>query len=196
MPRLAPTGATRQTALEPQARPNLGLHFVTAWPVSIVSTDPVRIRADVRPEGITGEDKGSGGLLVADVAPMSQSLAWPTVGVVPAAPLPDALEVWLQAARPCVMATVRPDDAPVTVACWYEYQPGSRVLLCTLDTARRLDHLQKNPRVALTTLGDDWYQHVSLLGRVVETRPDEGLADLDRLSIHYKGIPYPDRVPV
>src|SRR5579862_1840118 len=68
------------------------------------------------------------------------------------------------------MATVRPDHAPVTVACWYEYRSGGRVLLSMSDTARRLDHLRRNPNVALTILGDDWYQHVSLLGRVIETR--------------------------
>lgn len=103
--------------------------------------------------------------------------------------------MWLRAARPCVMATVRADDAPVTVACWYEYQPGSRVLLSMSDSARRLDHLRRNPRVELTILGDDWYQHVSVLGRVVNTRADEGLVDLDRLSMRYMGIPYPDRDP-
>jgi len=114
---------------------------------------------------------------------------------VPAAPIPVELEAWLQAARPCVMATVRPDHAPVTVACWYEYRSGGRVLLSMSDTARRLDHLRRNPNVALTILGDDWYQHVSLLGRVIETRADENLLDGDRLSMRYEGTPYPDRDP-
>jgi PPOX class probable F420-dependent enzyme len=92
------------------------------------------------------------------------------------------------------MATVRPDGTPVTVACWYEYRPGGRVLLSMSDTAQRLDHLRRDPRVALTILGEDWYQHVSLLGRVVETHVDEGLADLDRISMHYRGTPYPSRL--
>jgi general stress protein 26 len=91
------------------------------------------------------------------------------------------------------MATVLPDGAPVTVACWYEYQPGGHVLLSMADTARRLDHLRHNPNVAMTILGDDWYQHVSLLGRVIEIREDHELVDMDRLSMHYWGTPYPDR---
>jgi hypothetical protein len=111
----------------------------------------------------------------------------------PAVPIPEAFEVWLQAARPCVMATVRADHTPVTVACWYEYRPGGRVLLSMSDTARRLDHLRQNPSVALTILGDDWYQHASLLGRVIGIREDDGLVDIDRLSMHYWGTPYPDR---
>lgn len=103
--------------------------------------------------------------------------------------------MWLQAARPCVMATVRADGAPVTVACWYEYRSDGRVLLSMSDTARRLDHLHQNPGVALTILGDDWYQHLSLLGRVIEIHEDEGLVDVDRLSMRYSGTPYPDRDP-
>ncbi|MDO9497740.1 MAG: PPOX class F420-dependent oxidoreductase, partial [Nocardioides sp.] len=38
-----------------------------------------------------------------------------------------------------------------------------------------------------------WYTHVSLIGRVVEMRDDESLVDIDRLSTHYRGGPYPDR---
>ena len=34
---------------------------------------------------------------------------------------------------------------------------------------------------------------MSLIGRVEGLTPDEGLADIDRLSIHYGGNPYPDR---
>jgi hypothetical protein len=93
------------------------------------------------------------------------------------------------------MATVRADGAPVTVACWYEYLHDGRVLLSMSDRARRLDHLHGNPHVALTVLGDDWYHHVSLLGRVSETRTDDGLVDLDRLSMRYLGNPYADREP-
>jgi hypothetical protein len=47
--------------------------------------------------------------------------------------------------------------------------------------------------VALTVLGDNWYTHVSLQGRVVSLVDDEGLRDIDRLSRHYGGQPYPNR---
>jgi PPOX class probable F420-dependent enzyme len=90
------------------------------------------------------------------------------------------------------MATVRPDGAPVSVATWYLWD-GGRVLL-NLDAQRaRLGHLRADPRVSLTVLdGDSWYRHISLRGSVT-LRPDPDLADIDRLSGHYLGRPYPNR---
>ena len=38
-----------------------------------------------------------------------------------------------------------------------------------------------------------WYTHVSLVGQVEEMYDDEGLADIDRLSQHYRDQPYPVR---
>jgi hypothetical protein len=113
----------------------------------------------------------------------------------PTAPLPAHFERFLEAARPCVMATVRPDGAPVTLPCWYLYEGDGRVLLSSGRKAPRLESLRHNPRVALTILGDDWYTHLSLLGHVAEQHPDDGLVDLDRLSMHYLGTPYPEREP-
>jgi len=49
--------------------------------------------------------------------------------------------------------------------------------------------------VSLTvTARDDWYTHVTLIGRIVELRADEGLADIDLISAHYTGHAYPDQV--
>ena len=57
-----------------------------------------------------------------------------------------------------------------------------------------LDYLRADPRTTLTVLDDEsWYTHVSLIGRVVEFRPDTDLADIDRISRHYTGRPYPRR---
>jgi PPOX class probable F420-dependent enzyme len=108
-------------------------------------------------------------------------------------PVPDHIAQILEQPNPAVMATVRPDGAPVTVATWYLYDDGK--VLLNLDGARkRLDHLRADPRVSLTVLdGDSWYRHVSLRGSVTIT-PDADLAGIDRLSTHYTGNPYPDRV--
>ena len=68
------------------------------------------------------------------------------------------------------------------------------MLLNMDDTRVRLGHIRRDPRVSLTVLqAGNWYTHVSLVGRVTQLRPDEGLADIDRLSTHYGGRPYPDR---
>jgi PPOX class probable F420-dependent enzyme len=92
------------------------------------------------------------------------------------------------------MATLRSDGAPVSTATWYAWKDG-RVLV-NLDEGRvRLKHLRRDPRVTLTILaGDDWYTHVTLIGRVTEMHADEDLADIDHLARHYTGKPYPDRV--
>ncbi|GAA4722175.1 PPOX class probable F420-dependent enzyme [Promicromonospora umidemergens] len=108
-------------------------------------------------------------------------------------PVPENIAQILKQPNPAVMATVRPDGAPLSVATWYLYDDG-RVLFNLDGTRKRLDHLRADPRVSLTVLdGDSWYRHTSLRGRVTIT-PDEDLAGIDRLSTHYTGNPYPDRV--
>ncbi|MEU6394631.1 PPOX class F420-dependent oxidoreductase [Streptomyces sp. NPDC046939] len=109
-------------------------------------------------------------------------------------PLPPEAVEMLRRPHPAVMATVRSDGTPVTTPTWYLWEDG-RVLI-SLDEGRvRLKHLQRDPRVSLTVLdSDDWYTHVTLIGRVVEMRDDEGLSDIDRISTHYTGGPYPDQV--
>jgi PPOX class probable F420-dependent enzyme len=92
-----------------------------------------------------------------------------------------------------VVTTLRADGQPVSVATWYALD-GDRVLVNMDHTRKRLDHLRHDPRVSLTVLDkDDWYTHLSIVGRVVEMKDDEGLADIDRLSRHYGGRPYPNR---
>jgi PPOX class probable F420-dependent enzyme len=96
--------------------------------------------------------------------------------------------------NPCTIATLRPDGTPVSTPTWYLWEDG-RVLV-NMDEGRvRLKHLRHDPRVTLTVLdGDDWYSHVSVIGHVVGLRDDEGMTDIDRVSRHYTGGPYPDRV--
>ncbi len=99
----------------------------------------------------------------------------------------------LRRPNPAVMATLAADGRPVSVATWYLLEDDGRVLL-NLDAERaRLKHLQKDPRVALTVLGDDWYTHVSLQGRVGPITEDVGLQEIDKLSNHYLGARYSNR---
>jgi len=109
----------------------------------------------------------------------------------PRAPVPDELASFLAAPRPSVVAVLRADGSPVTAATWYEWQDGS-ILLPMLGSGRRLEHVRRDPRIALTVLGDSWYTQVSVLGRVVEIR-DDGFADVDRLSMSYFGVAYTPR---
>ena len=114
------------------------------------------------------------------------------------APLPEQTRELLAKPNPAVITSVRPDGQPVSVATWYLLDPstGSDRILVNMDEGRkRLDYLRQDPRVSLTALDEaSWYTHVSLQGRVVEWRDDPDLADIDRLSRHYNGRAYPDRV--
>ena len=110
----------------------------------------------------------------------------------PKPPLPEELEALLAGPHPAVMATLKRDGSPVSVATWYLYEDG-RVLVNLDDTRMRLKHLRNDPRVALTVLAENWYSHVSIQGRVVELTPDTELEDIDRIAQHYRGGPYPNR---
>ena len=112
----------------------------------------------------------------------------------PTLPFPDDVRELLEAPNPAVVATVRSDGQPVTVATWYLLEDDGRILL-GLDAGRaRLKHMHADPRVSLTVLdGEDWYTHVSLQGRVVSIVDDEGLRDIDRLCRHYMGDAYSNR---
>ena len=114
------------------------------------------------------------------------------------APLPDDVVDLLRRPNPSVVATLRQDGAPVTVPTWYLLEtegPRAGPVLVNMDDTRvRLGHLRRDPRLSLSVLdAESWYTHVTLIGEVVEIRPDEGLVDIDRLSQHYAGRAYPDR---
>ncbi len=111
----------------------------------------------------------------------------------PKPPLPDDVRELLAKPNPAVIATVRPDGHPVSVATWYLLD-GDRILVNMDEGRKRLDHLEADRRVSLTALDEaGWYTHVSVQGRVVELADDEGLGDIDRLSRHYSGRDYHNR---
>ncbi len=112
----------------------------------------------------------------------------------PELPFPDQVRELLRKPNPAVVATLRADGQPVSVATWYLLEDDDRVLLNMDHTRVRVKHLRADPRVSLTVLDESgWYTHVSLAGRVVEWADDEGLADIDRLSRHYRDQDYPKR---
>jgi PPOX class probable F420-dependent enzyme len=111
---------------------------------------------------------------------------------VPPVPVPPDVDAFLSAPNPAVVATIRPDGTPHTAATWYDWEDG-RVLLNMDESRLRLGYLRANPAVSLTVLGDDWYRHVTLFGKVVSIEEDEGLRDIDRLALRYSPNPYRNR---
>ena len=111
----------------------------------------------------------------------------------PPAPIPAEVDAFLRQPNNCVMATLRPDGSPHTVATWYDWD--GETLLVNLDEPRkRLEWMRADGRVALTMIDPgDFYRHISIMGRVVDISPDTDRADIDRLSRRYVGMPYPRR---
>ncbi len=114
------------------------------------------------------------------------------------ASLPDGVVDLLRRPNPSVVATLRQDGTPVTAPTWYLLEtdgPRAGTVLVNMDDTRvRLGHLRRDPRISISVLdADSWYTHVTMIGEVVELRPDEGLVDIDRLSHHYLGHEYRDR---
>jgi PPOX class probable F420-dependent enzyme len=108
----------------------------------------------------------------------------------PSTPVPAEVEAFLRRPNPAVVATLRRDGSPHTVATWYDWE-DDRALLNMDESRLRLRFMRRDPRVALTVLSDEaWYHHVSLLGRVVSLEDDTDLRDIDRLALRYTGRPF------
>jgi PPOX class probable F420-dependent enzyme len=112
----------------------------------------------------------------------------------PKPPMPAETFELFRKPNPAVIAVQTPEGQPVSVATWYLVEDDGRVLVNMDGERARVAWMRAEPRVALTALKDgEWYTHVSIRGRVVEWRDDVGLVDIDRLSTHYGGKPYPTR---
>jgi PPOX class probable F420-dependent enzyme len=111
----------------------------------------------------------------------------------PEPPLPPELDEFLSQPNPSVIGTLRPDGSPHTAATWYLWENG-RVLVNMDESRKRLEYLRSDPRVSITVLGaEDWYHHVTLVGRAAVIEDDPDLEAIDRLSIRYTGEPYAQR---
>lgn len=99
---------------------------------------------------------------------------------------------FLKRPNPAVIAFIRPDGYPMSVATWYDWDDGL-ILVNMHESRSRLRWLRANPKASLTALADNWYRHVSLYGSVVRFAGDTDLADIDRLCLRYTGKPFSNR---
>jgi PPOX class probable F420-dependent enzyme len=103
---------------------------------------------------------------------------------------PEVVEL-IRRPNPAVIASLRPDGSPHSVATWYDWEEDGHVLLNMDESRRRLRFMRRDPRVALTALDhEDWGRQVSLFGRVVRIEIDAELKDIDRLAVRYTGAPF------
>ncbi len=105
----------------------------------------------------------------------------------------ESLREFLRKPLPCVVGTLGRSGQPVTAATWFELQDDDTILLNTQAGRARIRHVEADPRVALTVMGDSWYQHVSIQGRVTDMHTDPDLSVIDRIARHYTGQDYQAR---
>ena len=111
----------------------------------------------------------------------------------PRPPLPPDIDGFFRRPNPAVVASIRSNGTPHTVATWYAWD-GEHVLLNMDEGRLRLRFMRRNPHVALTALDEKgWHRHVSIAGRIESIVEDEGLRDIDRLALHYTGQPFRTR---
>ena len=71
-------------------------------------------------------------------------------------PFPDHVRQMLDEPNPAVIATLRADGQPVTVATWY-LMDGERVLVNMDQGRKRLDHLWRDARVSALIEVERWH---------------------------------------
>lgn len=84
----------------------------------------------------------------------------------------------------------RRDGTNAQYLMWVDYD-GEHVLTSSMVGSRKATNWARDPNVTLSLVdrSDDW-RFLIIRGRVVGTRPDEGLAFIDKMSMRYTGGPY------
>lgn len=87
-------------------------------------------------------------------------------------------------------AVVTPKGVLASHVMWVDYEDG-RVLTSSRVGSAKGKALRADPRVAISVVdrANPW-RWVSISGRVVEIRPDTGLAFIDKMSRRYTGRDY------
>ena len=83
----------------------------------------------------------------------------------------------------------------VTFPMWVDFD-GTSLSVSSPVGSRKGRAVRRRPQVSVSivSLKTPWHW-LSVSGRVVEIRPDEGLAWIDRMSLKYLGQPYQRRGP-
>src|SRR5450759_3230221 len=107
------------------------------------------------------------------------------MSLMPTTAVPPDVQGFLRQPNPCVVATVDLHGELHTAATWYAWLDDGTVLLNMDESRRRLEHLCRDPRIALTVLdADNWYRHVSI------DRRRQPLAQLGQ-PVTFRGPPGP-----
>lgn len=93
------------------------------------------------------------------------------------------------------LATLMKDGAPTSVPVWVGLE-GDHILVGTGSGSPKARNTRRDPRVALSVTDlQDPYKAALIRGRVIEQRPDEDNAIMDKVAIRYTSKPFPLRGP-
>lgn len=83
----------------------------------------------------------------------------------------------------------------VTFPMWVDFD-GTHILTSSPVGSKKGQALRKRPQIAVSIVSakNPWHW-LSISGRVVDIRPDENLAFIDRMSQKYMGTSYQRRTP-
>ena len=113
-----------------------------------------------------------------------------TIGAAMAESIPEDLTDLLTTNVLGHVSAIRRDGTMAQYLMWVDYD-GKHVLTSSMVGSRKAANWRRNPQVSLSVVDrdDDW-RFLIVRGRVVDTRPDEGLAFIDKMSMRYTGQPY------
>lgn len=88
------------------------------------------------------------------------------------------------------VVALRRDGTMAVYLMWVDFD-GEHVLTSSMVGSLKAAHWRRDPQVSLSAVDreDDW-RFLIIRGRVVDVRPDEGLAFIDRMSMRYTGQRY------
>ena len=107
-----------------------------------------------------------------------------------AATIPDDLVDLLTTNMLGHVSAVRRDGSIAQYVMWMDWD-GEHVLTSSMVGSRKAANWARDSHVTVSVVDrtNDW-RYLIIRGRVVETRPDEGLAFIDKMSLRYTGGPY------
>jgi len=109
------------------------------------------------------------------------------------APVGQRLEGFLREVNPVVVGTTRQDGSVHLTPLWFEYREGF-VWINGAASRDWLVHLRRDDRVTLLVVDRQRIlRRAEMLGRVVAITPDDGNAQINRLSQRYNGRDFGSR---
>jgi len=88
------------------------------------------------------------------------------------------------------VSAIRRDGGMAHYLMWVD-SDGEHVLTSSMVGSRKAANWRRDSHVTVSVVdkADDW-RFLIIRGRLIQTRPDEGLAFIDKMSMRYTGQPY------